>query len=317
MLVLINPAAGGGRAAEKWHRVEPTVRRIASEQEPMVGPLGVECTATQEEADARITRALAAGERTFVAGGGDGTVNRVLSSLMTGAPRAAASELRLGAIGLGSSNDFHKPLADRHLAGGIPLRIDVRRARTHDVGSLSYRRSDRDESRRWWIANASIGLTADANAFFNGRDGLLSILKGRWTDGAIAYSALRTLLSAGSRPLTLTLDGETEPQTEIANLAVVKNPHFAGSLRYATSPEPDGGQFDVHVLEAAPRRRLVLDLLHMSRGRFKGRTGTRSTTASRLVVNGREPFHVEFDGEVVTATEASFGLLPRRIAVCG
>ena len=60
---------------------------------------------------------------------GSGTVNGVLNAIL-----AQGADVTLGAIGLGSSNDFHKPFAKDKRVGGAPVRLDASRAIRADVG---------------------------------------------------------------------------------------------------------------------------------------------------------------------------------------
>ena len=77
-----------------------------------------------------------AGVDCVIAGGGDGTVNAVLSALVTHAGAARLRRIKVGAVGLGSSNDFHKPFGTT--LAGIPCRLDRHRLRDHDIGRLDY-----------------------------------------------------------------------------------------------------------------------------------------------------------------------------------
>ena len=84
---------------------------------------------------------IAEGARNFVAAGGDGTMNLALNALLNAPGRAGIAspeELRFGAVGLGSSNDFQKPYVSdgRVEAGGIHCRLDFDRATAHDIGCM-------------------------------------------------------------------------------------------------------------------------------------------------------------------------------------
>ena len=126
-----------------------------------------------------------------LAAGGDGTVGAVASALLA-CPNAA--HVALGAVGLGSSNDFQKPFGVVH--AGVPLRIDVAGARPRDVGRALFSRNGEPPTERAFLVSASLGVTARANALFNeGRGALLGFLKRRWVDGAVFYAALAALES--------------------------------------------------------------------------------------------------------------------------
>jgi len=309
MLVIVNPNAGGGTGLETWRRIEPAVRAILGDFEA-VFPDGE--AATRAVIGAR----LDAGETRFVAAGGDGTVNLVATALVAAGAGGDTRQVCLGAIGLGSSNDFHKPFDPCHRVLGVPFRLDFEHAVPSDVGTVAYVDEDRRPGRRIWLVNASIGTTAEANGFFNRPDRVLRVLKRRSTGAAIAYAAIREILRHRARTLSMSLDGEPPARRQVENLGVVKNPHFSGCLRYDSPHEPGSGRFYVHTLAATSLPRLVIALAGLARGRFSGRRGASSQPAHRLRVRADAPFALEGDGEVVFVTDASFGLLPRRLRLC-
>jgi diacylglycerol kinase family enzyme len=307
MIVLLNPSAGGGTALAKWSRIESRVRENT-------GPIDVCLTGDAEGLRYQVARAIGEGETRFVAAGGDGTVNAVLHALVEFTPPSVLGRMALGAVGLGSSNDFHKPF--RLQIDGVPCRIGFGTAALHDIGVLAYSDPDGHEATRYWMVNASVGTTAEANHFFNHPDRLLRFLKKRSTTSGILYAAGRTLLRYRCREMTLQLDDCIESTAPTQNLGIVKNPHFAGSLHYDTPYEPDSGEFYVHRLEQVSAPRLVSAFAGLARGRFRGGKGTRSWKARKLSVRNCGEFAVEFDGEVVVASEATFTLSQARIGVC-
>ena len=308
MIVILNPHAGGGTALGKWRKIEPRVREV----------LGGFDTVTMDRAEwvhRLVADRLAEGETDFVAAGGDGAVNLLATCLLESVPIQDLNSIRLGAIGLGSSNDFHKPLSDDRLIDGVPCRLDFGAASPIDVCHVAYTDDDGRRHHRPWLINASIGATAEANGFFNRPDRILSFLKHRATGPAILYAAVVTLLRRPSRRLVFSLDGRPCKEARVANLGVVKNPHFTGSLRYDSPYRPADGRFHVHMLADVTRPRLLLALARLARGRFSGQRGARSWQATRLTVRADLPFAVEGDGEVVFTRDASFSLVPRQLKV--
>jgi len=310
MFVLVNPEAGGGRGLERWKAIEPAVRE-------RIGPFRCEIAAGSLVMSRVVRRELALGETDFVAAGGDGTVNLVASALVEGATPEKLRKVRLGAVGLGSSNDFHKPFREESMIGGVPVRLDFGHTRASDVCTLEYAPPFGSANEKCeWLINASIGTTAEANRRFNEPDRILRILKRRVPVAGMAYAALTTLLRSHPQTVELSLDGGPTVRTSVRNVGIVKNPNFSGSLSYGTPFETTGGRFYVHVIGRIGLGRLAWTLARLLRGRFEGR-GTRSWKAARLEVHSDTPFAVERDGQVIRTRDAVFGVLPEAIALCG
>ncbi|MFQ6044764.1 MAG: diacylglycerol/lipid kinase family protein [Gemmatimonadales bacterium] len=308
MLVVVNPTAGGGTAVAKWCRIGPEVRR-------RLGSCEVAIT-DPAHAGSAIEQALTRGELDFVAAGGDGTVNLVASRLLKHSDGNAPGCVRLGAVGLGSSNDFHKPLQRTRTILGIPCKIDFQGAEPWDVGDLVYEDETGRTGHRSWLVNASIGITAEANHLFNHPNSVLRLLKRVSVDMAISYAALHTIWRFRGHEVAIQIDGEGPIRTSVKNVGVVKNPHFGGSLRYDSPYEPQSSDFYVHLMKAVALPRLLWVVAHLLRGEFMGRKGTLSSRARRVAISADRPFAVECDGEVVTAVRALFTLLPRRLSIC-
>jgi diacylglycerol kinase (ATP) len=308
MIIVLNPTAGAGTASTKWRRIEPQVRDV-------VGTFTLVVESDAAKAEEAIAAALRNGEREFIAAGGDGTVNLVMNSILKWAPRRVLESIKLGAIGLGSSNDFHKPLALEHQIDGVSVKLDFDSTIWHDVCLLTYRDgADAVHSRRWMI-NASVGTTAEANHFFNSPGRTLRFLK-RFPSWAIAYSALRTLFRFRGHHMAITLDETETVRGHINNLGIVKNPHFTGGLRYDSPYEPGDGHVYVHMLRNLGVLRLLVALARLARGRFGGRMNARSWRVTRLRIEADQPFAVEGDGEVIVARRAYISVLPGLLQVC-
>jgi diacylglycerol kinase (ATP) len=307
MLAIINPHAGGGTALAKWRRIENRLTEA-------LGPIGVLVAESRQQVDAVMPELLARGHRDFLAAGGDGTVNAVLSAVVAHAGEVLP-QIRVGAVGLGSSNDFHKPF--RRTIDGIPCRIDRLRAQRHDVGRLDYEDCAGAARDHYWFVNASIGIAAQANHAFNHPGRVLRGLKRVATSLAIVSAAVVAIVRNRPRLLALTVDGRPGPHLPVRNLSFVKNPHFAGRLRYDSPHLPDSGCFHVHRLGGLSRLGLLRALVRLARGRFGGGRETRSWFAHQAEVRdtGR-PFLVECDGEVVEARVARFSILDRKVRLC-
>ncbi len=103
-------------------------RRAGAFDVEEVGPF--DCVA------ASVREAVAKGERAFIAAGGDGTVNLLLNAVME--LGSGVTDIRIGAVGLGSSNDFHKPHGPDSVIAGVPVRVDCNSARPCDVIRIDF-----------------------------------------------------------------------------------------------------------------------------------------------------------------------------------
>ncbi|MFQ5798709.1 MAG: diacylglycerol/lipid kinase family protein [Bacteroidota bacterium] len=309
MVAIINPSAGGGKALQKWNRSELSLREY-------LGSMTTRVVEGRADVMELVARMISEGETRFIAAGGDGTVNLLLESIMEYASPDVRPNVKLGAVGIGSSNDFQKPSSQGEKIDGIPCRINFDSTVLRDVGVLVYEDDEGDLHRRYWIVNASVGVTAEANLFFNRYIRVMNCLKQSVTNAAILYAALHTLATYRNREMTIHLEDEQSIQTCVTNLGVVKSPHFSGNFCYDSPFEHDSGRFYVHLCENMPMLTTLLTLRALSRRKFSGLPLTRSWRSRWLTVRSDQPFAVEFDGEVTTTRCASFSVIQKGLQVC-
>jgi diacylglycerol kinase family enzyme len=299
-LVLLNPAARHGLATRLWDRVR---REVEHRFDSSVVPTDPGGTWKRE-----VRAALRAGTRVFVAAGGDGTVHALAGAIVEVREGVPLGDIRLGAVGLGSSNDFHKPF--NCLRSGIPFRLDVDRAAPRDLGRIRWVDAEGRDRESVLVVSASAGVVAEGNALFS------SCQLGRHLPSlAIAVAALRAIARHSSSRVLLRHDGEQE-QIELSSLSVLKTQWLSGSLRYDIPVVADDGLFGVALCEARGRRRLLETLAGLARGRFIGRPGTRAFKTAALEIRANTPFLLEIDGEISSARHATFDLFPERLLAC-
>ena len=320
--IFVNPGATYGTGRERWSRVEGELRR-------RLGHLEVEETRASGELPDRLAQLVQQGERRFVAAGGDGTVNMLLNAIMT-LPGNEASEGRpaggefpegdvivLGAVGLGSSNDFHKPFDESATIEGIPVRVDFDGAQDRDVIHIEYEDPEGSAAARYSLINASVGVTAEANARFNEPNWFVRAARAVSVDAAISAAVVTTLATWVDVTCALSIDGEEPVMTSVTNLGVFKNPHFGGALCYDTPVSSDDGLLGVGLCEGMSAFETVAALSALRKHRFAGRPKTRTWSVRSISVRGDRAFALETDGEVLQARRARFSVAPRRVRCCG
>ena len=303
-VVLLNPAAGGNRGMARWQRTESAVRDVC---EPRV----VETDLGGEWRFA-VHQEIENGTRLFIAAGGDGTVSALADELARARGWIPLDTFTLGAIGLGSSNDFHKPYG--RTVAGVPVRI-VPSDQRRDLCVARYTAPDGATHTRCFVISASVGVVAEANAFFNDGNGRERWLRGSWTGGAILYAALHTI--GAWRNLAVRLrSGERTERAAVTNLSVSKTPFVSGMFRYDRSVAPDDGLLAVHLCEGMSRTQALGALADLARGRFEGRSKRRHWNSWRLALAADAPLALELDGEVVQARRVTFGVLREQVKLC-
>ncbi len=311
-LVLLNPTARSGAAERLWRDVEPEVALHTRPRVVRSDPDGDCLDAVRD--------AVGNGVHVFVAAGGDGTVHTLTNALY----RAAAdfsiggTPFTLAAVGLGSSNDFHKPF--RRRIKSVPLRSDPAVTRLQDVGVAHYL-DDRGLGRqRVFLISASVGMTAEANAAFNAPGPLTRSLGKHSAALGIACAALDTLARFRNFQVTLAVGGERPfvRRVELTNLGIMKTPFLSGWMRFDTPVAPDDGLFAINLCVGLTRAQALAVMVDLSRGRFlaSGRAGTHHFRAPSLTVEAARPFALELDGEILHTKRVGFELLPRSLRCC-
>jgi diacylglycerol kinase (ATP) len=302
MLIVVNPYSAGCTALKKWEKVIQNIPSFA-EVYFMDGKVNL---------NGRIRESVSGRNYEFVAAGGDGTVNMLLNSLISVVEPLKMKEIKLGAIGIGSSNDFHKPV---YKNGDIPVKINFDNAGTRDVAFILYKKNN-VEVKRYFLVNASVGLTADANHFFNNPDFNLKSLKKLNTNLAITYAALKTIFRYRNKRVKIQCRETREILCGLTNIGIVKNPNFSGSLSYGGSADYNNGKLDIHLCYDMNKRNIFQLLRALGSGRFGRIKKARSWSTTGIEISASDPFNVEFDGEVISTNCVKTGILPKYLQVC-
>ena len=141
------------------------------------------------------------------------------------------------------------------------MHVDFDGARERDVIRVEYENENGTPGTRYSLVNASVGITAEANARFNDPSWLVRLARHLSVDAAITAAVLATLAAWRDVTCALSIDGGEPEMVSVTNLGVFKNPHFGGSLCYDTSVSADDGLLGAALCEGMT----AFEAVHTSR----------------------------------------------------
>ncbi len=284
--LLVNPAAGGGRAG----RAADGVLRELRERRGLV----VHQETTRDLDHAREIAAGCAREREIVAVlGGDGLIGAAADA-MRGIPDAL-----VGILPGGRGNDLARVLgipADPVAACEV---IAAGRQAPLDLGEIEGHA---------FVGIASVGFDSDANRIANEAPSRLGEL-------VYAYGALRALIAWRPARFRILVDGQ-ERRFSGYSVGACNSKAYGGGMYAAPDAELDDGLLDVVYLEDVPKLRFLTRILPKV---FKG-THVHEPTVH--VLRGREveieadrAFTVYADGDPIGCLPARIKALPAAVQV--
>jgi YegS/Rv2252/BmrU family lipid kinase len=282
--LIVNPSAGNGRAARLLPRAEAALGRLEVD-------FHVESTTSIDHARELGRAALAAGEAA-VALSGDGLIGAVAGVL-------ADTAGVLGVLPGGRGNDFARVL-------GIPHDIEAACA---VVASGAQRRVDvGDVDGRSFIGVASVGCDSEANRIAN----QARLIRGNLV---YAYGGLRALATWTPARFTLDLDGGRRITFAGYSVAAANSRAYGGGMLIAPEAELDDGMLDLVCSGQATKRRALLNLAKVFRGRHVEAPWVHVLRSREVTISCDRPFTMFADGDPIGELPLTVRARPRALQV--
>jgi YegS/Rv2252/BmrU family lipid kinase len=284
--VIVNPAAGGGRAGRQLGAVQAALSAHGLEHH-------VEPTRSLDHAVELALEAAAANE-IAAALGGDGLVGAVAGALRH-------SEGVLGVLPGGRGNDLARVL-------GIPSDpvqavavLATGTVRSLDLGEVHG---------RTFVGIASCGFDSDANRIANET----RVVRGNLV---YAYGALRAL--AAWRPATFTVTLDSSPPLTVTGytIAVANSKAYGGGMLLAPDASLDDGLLDVVMVEHVSKTRFLRLLPSVFKGEHVKQAAVRVQRASTVEIAADRSFTMYADGDPIAELPVTVRALPAAVKVIG
>jgi|AGTN01.2.fsa_nt_gi lipid kinase, YegS/Rv2252/BmrU family len=287
--IIFNPTAGAGRSVKVMQQVEQHLKENS---------IRYEMAATQY---ARHSMALAAaavgkGYEGILSVGGDGTLLEIAQILK-------GTDETLGVIPAGTGNDFRRAI-------GVPR---------DPVEALEViLQNDRKR--------IDVGLLGDGKVFLNvaGTGFDVEVIKytdkvRRITTGGLAYylGIVMSLFAYQNVRLMITANGRAFKKKALL-IAIANGRCYAGGLMVAPESDAADGLFNVAVIAAMPKWRILLELPKMQRGEPEKIRGIEMFKCGEITIDCDKKLTFNLDGEVYGQTPATFRVCPGALNVfCG
>ncbi len=280
-LVLLNPHAGGGRAA----RLQTPIHQWLAQHAP-----GTEFAAPDsvEQARARL-QALPRSSRVVVVGG-DGTLNQLLPALLAG-------EHTLGLVPCGSGNDTARALKLHHAPWPAALAHALRGpARSMDVGQAAFYSEG---------AARTVPFLSSFTTGFDSAVGLRALNGPRWLRGLPRYllATLRELAALRTWELQVQLDGVAVHDGTALFASTLNTRSFGSGMPAVPHALIDDGQLNLLLAGRFGRISTALMLPRLLAGWHLGHPRVQTRAFSRLTLHASTPVPLAADGEYLGTTQ--------------
>jgi YegS/Rv2252/BmrU family lipid kinase len=282
--LIVNPSAGGGRAAKLLPKVQARLRLLGVEHH-------TELTRDLPHAQ-ELARAAAAASEPAVMLSGDGLVGAV-AHVLRGHPGAV-----MGVLPGGRGNDFARvtgiPLdaeaACDVIANGAPQPVDV-----GDVDGATF------------IGIASLGFDSDANRIANEAPPRLGNL-------VYTYGALRALAAWKHAGYEVVVDGEAHAFSGWS-VACANSKAYGGGMFLAPDADLQDGRLDVVFCEAMSKARFLRLLPTVFKGEHVKLPEVHVLRGAEVRISADRPFTVYADGDPIGELPCTVRAIPGAVKV--
>jgi YegS/Rv2252/BmrU family lipid kinase len=282
--LIVNPSAGGGRAAKVLPKVQERLRALGVEHH-------TELTRDLPHAQDLARSAAAAGEPAVVLSG-DGLIGAVAHVLR------GHSGAVMGVLPGGRGNDFARvagiPLdvveACDVIAGGTPRAVDL-----GDVDGATF------------IGIASLGFDSDANRIANEAPPQLGSL-------VYAYGALRALAAWKHASYEVVVDGEARAFSGWS-VACANSKAYGGGMYLAPDADLHDGRLDVVFCEATSKARFLRLLPAIFKGEHVKDPNVHVLRGAEVRISADRPFTVYADGDPIAKLPCTVRAVPDAVKV--
>ncbi len=305
--MIVNPKSAAGSTRNNWSGTAADIRAH-------FGPFSVAFTKSQGDAVDIAERAANAGRKFIIACGGDGTINEAANGILR-----SGKDVELGVLPSGTGGDFRRtlglPLGHREAAAALR----TGETRTIDVGKVTFRTFEDEETSRYFLNVSSFGLASSiikrvksAKVF----DWLpVPSVRGR---ANFAFSTLQEVLDLEPLNIRVRMDEGEERTLQTINFCVANARYFGGGMMIAPEAKLTDGFLDIVNIGDIGTAKILINAHTLYRGTHHQLKEVHGTLATRVEVWSADPsveIRLETDGELPGKLPAVYEVVPKALRV--
>jgi YegS/Rv2252/BmrU family lipid kinase len=299
-LVVVNPNAGGRKAAKDWPLIERLLRAHRFDFEAVH-------TRYRHHAISLVEDKIRSGAfRNIIAVGGDGTVNEVVNGIFN-QDVLPTREIKLGVIMIGTGNDWGKMF-------DIPTRYEemialIKQGNTfvQDVGEVRYYLGDK-QHKRYFINAAGLGFDAMVTQSTN---------KDKDAGKSSTFSYFKSLLASLFRykpvDVRVQIDNREIHKGKLFTLSLAIGKYTGGGMMQNPDAVPDDGLFDLMLVDRIAKTKLIRKIKKLYDGSIKDLKEVQSYRLGSMQVESDYKLMLEVDGENLGHAPFTFGIIPESL----
>ncbi len=300
---IVNPQSANGNTGKRW----PEYSRRLHE-----GGYHLDFAYTTEPGDAtRITqRILKDGYTHIIAVGGDGTMNEVVNGFFSNG-QLINPEAELALFSHGTGGDLIRTL---QTSRGVESFLEILgrgQKRLIDVGEVLFQNEQGQETQRYFLNVADVGLGGETVARVNKQSKLLG--------GKLSFliGSVLSILRYQNKFMSCEIDGKQIFEGRLNSIMVANGRYIGGGMMIAPNAELDDGFFDVVILGNFSTLMLLRHLPKLYNGTHLGIPGVTVHRGKFVVITTVEKALLDIDGEQPGQAPLKFSLHHKALCLWG
>lgn len=291
--VILNPAAGGGKALKALARVHGVLKQLER-------PYAIHVTKERGDAIDTARQMADDGMGRIIAVGGDGTIHEVANGI-----HLAEESPALGIVPIGHGRDFARTVGTEKNVELAVLKAIETDPRPIDLGLVAYA----DGTERAFINIAGLGFDAIVAQ---------KAQSSRLPGANLPYlaSALSTMVAFKNFNIRVESFNETI-ETRAVFVQIANARYMGGGFHFAPMAVIDDGLLDVCIVGDFSKRELLRHIPKVYAGTHTGLTKFRHIRARSVKISSTSSARLQLDGELLGETPVTFSVIPGGIRLAG